>query len=191
MVGPPPPREELDGDLQTVVEILFRPNDEMHQRKNGKLSKHITRLLKMVEKNNGSLLGGDWIHHCWDAAKERPCCRNLAETHDTIIDTTTPCITGTADPIPEESTWTNVVPNFKRTLMREIIYGIGTESLTNTGNDDDDDVKYDEETLLMGDKKLDLSRRRKATREYFEEPDTMPQLTVHTVCIDLFDRNLL
>ncbi len=87
-------------------------------------SLNLDELCRMV---NGDLLGGLWVHHCWDPDTQKPCCKNQQETEEK---TTICCINalhGRSMARPTESRWTNTLPNFQMSLLRRVVYRVGLD----------------------------------------------------------------
>ena len=60
-------------------------------------------------------------HHCKSAARSRPCCSSLDGAKERYTIAMVNLLVGTSDPIPCESRWTHLLPNFKKSLARRLV----------------------------------------------------------------------
>ena len=98
---------------------------------------------------------------------------------------------GTADPEPAKSRWTHVLPNMQRTVLRRVLWGIGTGAIV--GGPENvivDEVQLADEAddnfikVLQG-------VRRKTTNAYLKDDATFKELGVYIIMLDVFDGELL
>ena len=79
-----PPRSDGDVTLRDVIEILFDPSSEHHQRANGSKSAFITYMTAVADFCNDCLhsslaKAGYIVHYCHCAATGEPCCETEAD----------------------------------------------------------------------------------------------------------------
>jgi hypothetical protein len=112
--GPPP--EGLQCTMATFVRILFGKAADLGLGK-GRGAQRAADLASLVQMLNGDLRG-EWVHHCFDHATERPCCASLDECHVKVTSALIHCLFAVADPIPSESRWTHTLAKAKAVLLR-------------------------------------------------------------------------
>eukprot|EP00959_Pyramimonas_sp_CCMP1952_P175782 3673158-Pyramimonas_sp.AAC.1 len=123
-VGPPP--AHIKGKtMAEFARVVFDPEADYHKRAGGKRSQMMDDVDAVCEMVNGDLTSGAWTHWCWDCSTSQPCCRNLAETVDKTTVSVVNILATRSTPIPSESRWTNTLTNFKATLLRKALHGIG------------------------------------------------------------------
>ena len=130
VVGPPP-----DGvlNLSRALDQLYHFDAAHHARgkKGDKLSQRVQDLKSLAELGNGELPpppGKKWTHHCWDTDLQRPCCDSQENFEDKVEARLNNVCFAEGDPIPSENTWTHTMANFKKTITRKLVNGIGTDS---------------------------------------------------------------
>ena len=94
--------------------------------------------------------------------------------------------------MPAESTWTYATANFRRTLLRKAIFGIGISAFTPL----DDDLEHGDHTSAENEAcenfhKVENAKRVKAVRDYYDSAMSFSELAVLTVVVDCFDEHLL
>ena len=184
-----PPEDALT--LREVVDIIFHLDAEWHKRARGKTSQFHTDLEALCKHVNGCVLADEMIHWCWEEETATPCHRGAATATDESIECCHNACFGTADPEPAESRWTHVLPNLQRTVLRRVLWGIGTEAIVGgPENNIVDEVQLADEAdenfikVLQG-------VRRKTTNAYLKDDATFKELGVYIIMLDVFDGELL
>ena len=96
-----------------------------------------------------------------------------------------------ADPIPAESTWTYALANFKRTILRECLYSLGTAPLpTVDAETAARQITVDGE-LIDNYRAIVEAKRIVRVRDYLADKENFSELAVLTVVFDRFDVQLL
>jgi hypothetical protein len=75
-VGPAP---EMAINLEVIIDLLFCWEAPHHNRKNNNKSQKIDDLRQLCMCINSNLLEDDLVHHCWDPATAKPCCKSRPE----------------------------------------------------------------------------------------------------------------
>ena len=70
------------------------------------------------DRSSSNVYGLEYNH-------QRPCCKSVTECNEKTIVAAHNALFGGPDPIPAESTWTHILPNFKKTLLRRAVHRIG------------------------------------------------------------------
>lgn len=190
----PPP--EHDGVSMTdVVEILAKPTEDFHKRKRGE-SEQLKDLRRLCAMLNGDLLeGGETLtHYCWDSSSSQPgtaCCEDREDCIGKMAFACSRALFGSADPVPAESRWTNVLTNIKKLLLRACAKNLGVAALqfgVAAGPAQSFEVDGDaaEDYFTM----VNRSRLQK-TRDYFGNPATLPELVVYAALLEVSDSHLL
>jgi hypothetical protein len=112
--------------LSVVVDILFDMEAPHHLRgpDGSRRSQQHQDLQLLARILNGDVLG-ELQHFCWDESTQKPCCRNREEC---VSKTTLACVhslLSRSDPVPAESTWTHLLTNMKKTLLRRLTHEVG------------------------------------------------------------------
>ena len=177
--------------LATVCDILYGLSSKSHLRKDGKHSRQYLDLQAAIGMFNGSLKD-EIVHYCWDSETQAPCCTSPAETAEKCLRAAVDSMFGTADPIPGESTWTHVLPNFRRTLYRRCLFRLGLDCFTlQPPKDHADfvDISAGEASEKL--RELLHGARIKKVRTYYDDDATFHDLAVLTVSVGIFDKHLL
>ena len=139
---------------------------------------------------NSNLKGRPWIHYCWDAETNRPCCKDAKDTQDKMLECTLGAAYGQGEPIPAESTWTHCVPSYKNTLLRHGLWGLESKSFCLK-------VTYNIKAILgdmeaEGDyQKILNGVRVNSTIEYLGSKLNIHELAVLTIFLDHLEQLLL
>ena len=127
------------------------------------------------------------IHWCWKEEAATACHRCAADVTDESIECCHNACFGKADPEPAESRWTHVLPNLQRTVLRRVLWGIGTDAIVGgPENVSVGEVQLADEAdenfikVLQG-------VRRKATNAYLKDDATFKELGVYIIMLDVFD----
>eukprot|EP00959_Pyramimonas_sp_CCMP1952_P158356 3311752-Pyramimonas_sp.AAC.1 len=145
----------------------------MDGRGSGK-SQHVKDLMELIAMANGDLTSDRWVHHCWDATRNRPCCASRAEAVQKMTVATVHALYGSSDPRPAESRWTHLLPSFKRTLVRRLLHRVGIDCFLGTlpagegDGDGDTHIGVDQEGSDAYFKHVIRVRTKKVT-EYYED----------------------
>eukprot|EP00959_Pyramimonas_sp_CCMP1952_P473767 9502301-Pyramimonas_sp.AAC.3 len=124
----PPPRE--DTALDRFCHIIFDLDAEYHRRGHNyaRRSQFHTDLQFLCQMVNCDI-GDDqpWVHYCWDADSSGPCCANDEVCKQNSVVACLNAMLGKTDPIPGESRWTHVLPNFRMLCLRRVVFNVGLE----------------------------------------------------------------
>ena len=108
------PDINMAGDLYALCDALYDWDAKHHLRKDGRPCQFIADLKFLCQMVNGDLLADRWVHHCWDPATQRPCCKDREETCCKTLRACACALFGDGEPIPSEQTWTHVLKSFKK-----------------------------------------------------------------------------
>ena len=184
-----PPEDALT--LREVVDIIFHLDAEWHKRARGKTSQFHTDLEALCKLINGCVLDDEMIHWCWKAEAATVCHKCAADVTDESIECCHNACIGAAEPEPAESRWTHVLPNMQRTVLRRVLWGIGTEAIMGgpQGFSVDEVQLADEadENFI----KVLQGMRRNTTNVYLTDDATFKELGVYIIMLDVFDGELL
>ena len=188
-VGAHPPGQVGLADFNDVV---YHMDGRHHRRgKDGDKHSQLWHDLQLLAKVvNCRLDARHWIHHCWDDSKGAPCCASVAESRDKVHTACFNAMMAAGDPIPAESTWTNLLWNMKRTLLRRVVFSVGIRAFDLEPEPARADLDHDAEGVAAYFDYLKQSRIRK-TQEYFANDLHLMQLAVLSVALDIYDRHLL
>ena len=141
---------------------------------------------------NGTLLETDGIpHYCWIAATSKPCCldrkRALAKTNEA----SGAVLFEHSDLVPAESTWTYATANFKKTILRRIMYSLGIATFKPP------DVEKVNAQIVADGQAINThhfimeAKRISSVATYYLDDGNFHELVVITVIMDIFDEKLL
>ncbi|MDA8584253.1 hypothetical protein N9L68_08450, partial [bacterium] len=184
-----PPEDALT--LREVVGIIFHLDAEWHKRARGKTSQFYTDLVALCNHINGCVLADEMIHWCWEEEAATDCHRCATDVTDESIECCHNAFFGKADPEPAASRWANVLPNMQRTVLRRVLWGIGTGAIV--GGPENvivDEVQFADEA---DDNFINALQwvRRKTTNAYLKDDATFKELGVYIIMLDVFDGELL
>ena len=142
---------------------------------------------------NGDISSGVPIHHCYDHRTGRPCCESREQSVEKVCIASVHALYGTQDPRPAESTWTNVLINQKKTLLRRLTHRLGIDCFTHYAEDVDlgpaPEGPMDEGTSDYW--KYVFRCRAKKVKEYYESERNMYELVVFVAVLEAADGHLL
>lgn len=202
-VGAPP--TDLRGSLRSFVSIVFTPEEGYHKRGNKKdtPSGQAADLESLCLMVNGELCSTDWVHHCWDSRRQRPCCDSQEQAVDKTLVAVVNSMFGKADPLPAESRWTNTLCNFQKSLLRRAVYKVGlscfhADGLREAGRVSGRDQLHDQQQHPPADneaagdfyKELNASRVSK-TLAYYSKDENFHELAVLVNVLRILDSMLL
>ena len=131
-------------------------------------------------------------HDAHDACTFHPIHAVTAEVTDESIECCHNACFGTADPEPAESRWTNVLPNMQRTVLRRVLWCIGTEAIVGGPQDSSvDEVQLADKEADENFIKVLQGMRRKTINAYLKDDATFKELGVYIKMLDVFDGELL
>lgn len=187
-VTQPAPQSNLT--LTVVADILFDFNAPHHDRKNGGQAQKKTDLLALCELVNCDLTG-NFTHYCWNSSTGRPCCRNPADMKEKLVVALSHALFGEADPVPAESRWTHLLSNFKKTLLRKLVFGFGIKAFPNVTTPEDTKPAEGIKAALDEYFKKLQGQRVANTADYYQNDMNMFQLAVYTMALECCDSLLL
>ena len=185
IIGPPP---EGVLTLSTLVDVLFDMDADFHRRSSGHSQRHtdLSELCKLVNCD----MKGEWCHHCWDPETSRPCCANVELMNDKIYVAASHALLAASDRIPAESRWTHLVGNLKQTLLRRLLFRVGTDCFSADAADAPAPLDPDGEAHANHFKVLQGVRSRKAV-EYYKNDRNMHEICVLAMCLEVCDASML
>lgn len=192
-VGPPP---EGTITLAVFIKVVFEM-DEGYHRRGHDLSGHsqrwhdLDRLGKLV---NGSLLGDQIVHHCWDSGSSQPCCESKSEALEKATVAIVDALMSHTDPVPAESRWTHLLGNLRKTLLRKAVHGVGLKSFEHAcpgGAGHEERVDVDSEAIGGGVGEAANRIRAKRVTDYYRDESNMHKLAVFVAVLGAYDRTLL
>lgn len=150
----------------------------------------VDAILAYLEVANGDPKSPEIRHHCVPDRDGRLCCKDADDAKEQLLRRTLDLLIGRSDRIPMEGRWTNLVPAFKRTLVRRFVRDLGLHRVcegspgdvthTAPGDDDDEQVTFEYLQRVNG-------ARARIAREYLSRADMMSELCVITIALDLCD----
>ena len=190
-IGPPPMGEPT---LRDYADYLFHLDDPHHQR--GKMAQKFSSFWQDIDALcqvvNGKITDQELVHHCWDPQTQRPCCRNREQAVEKVQVACNHALTSRNAPLPAENTWTHVLSNFKQTLLRKGVCSIGLDCWSQGISVGNVDANIDVDGAASGDYFVKMnSVRAKRVMEYFGCPQSLQELGLFTVILDVYDRRLL
>lgn len=187
-VGPPP---ECQLPLKLILDVLYDLGAPHHNRKGQAKSQRHSDLVLLGELVNHGLEHEEWVHWCWDEAASAPCCPDEQTTVERTTVAAVHALLMPGDPLPAESRWTNVLANYKTTLLRKVLHGVGIDCFS--PETVADEVKYmdaDSEGLDDYFKHVLRTRARK-TKEYYSDKKNFHELGVYVCLLEVSDSTLL
>lgn len=137
---------------------------------------------------------GEWAHYCFDEVSGKPCCQSLQDAKEKTTRAMVNFFQAEAEPIPAESRWTHTLSNFKKTLVRKALYGVGCRCFPAGGQVElaQDGPAQDIEGQATEDFADNLNKSRLSRAiGYFNDPATFHELAALTLVLDVIDTNLL
>lgn len=193
-VGPAP---EGILTLRSAIDALYHLDAPHHLRgpMKGARSQRCNDLEVLASVVNGDLRSDQWVHHCWDADTCKPCCASKAETIEKSLVATTNALFGFSDPIPAESRWTSVLANLKQTVLRRLVFKVGTLCFDHVAAsvpapDSERVPEADDESVGAFLEHLRRTRIGK-TAAYYSKDETFFELAVYVKVVDIYDGLLL
>ena len=106
------------------------------------------------------------------------------------VQASTNALYGCTDPIPAESRWTHTLPNFKRTILRKLLYSLGIDCWPRNMEETLQTIEVDGEAMDNHVQIINSVRMRK-TRDYFSDDESCAPLSVFTNFLEVADGELL
>lgn len=189
-VGPPP--QDIV-TLRSFLEVLFHLEAPSHEQGFAmRTSQRFSDLDALASIVNGDLRRTEWVHWCWSTETSKPCCTSKAECEEKSLVAAANALFGFSDPIPAESRWTSVLANFKQTLLRKAVFGVGTVCFDLRGEVPAGDGKAEADSEAVGAFLKDLQQTRIGkTAAYYAKEGTFHELAVFAAILDIYDAELL
>lgn len=187
-----PPDLPQGRPLEVFFEIVYHlrlgePDDGMQGL--GVSKTFIADVRALLGMANGDVTPQKIKHHC-KGTLGKSCCGFLAEAQEKMTTALLNLLLGN-DGIPRESRWTNLLPNMKRTMTRQVVFGIGASVFGGLGNGLGEETQVDSDNAGRAEYLAELNGVRVArARVYFEDSKNMHELGVLTILLDVCDRLL-
>ena len=146
-------------------------------------------LTRLGEMRNGSIMPGQpWTHWCQGRGV---CCENSEATIEEACLVCVNVLYGGREVLPAESTWTHVTWQFKRTIMRRVVFGVGVWPCGLQSSDNVEAPAIDVDGAAAEDHFAHVRQSRlKKTASYLVE-EKLHELAVYTILLDFVDKFLL
>lgn len=175
--------------LRTYFDILYSLDDDAHKRKFGKTSRLHTDIEAVLALANGGQEGNRIVHYC-RTSSGRLCCNSLSECKEKVTVASLNLLLS-VDGIPCESRWTNLLPNFKKTLTRKVLFELGIAAFSGVQPPSASGDRIDAEDAARAEYLADLTGvRLNRTKSYLSEESTFHQLAVLTMVLMVADQLL-
>lgn len=189
VVGPPPAPDSLRGSFLIAAKILYKDYDAEQDKRSNQFIEDVMRLAVFA---NGELQDEYLVHHCWDAERQCPCCRDDEETAEKGTRYCNDALFSRADDLPAESTWTHVRKALKMTILRRMAWNIGLDAFTIGVKEIDHapTIVVDGEAVENPIYKIDNTRLMRLC-EFFRDRKKQDDMIVMAALVDLYDSKLL
>lgn len=182
----PPPQAAQK--TKVFLDTLFHLDKDHHRRSGTNVSAMLQDFQLFLGMANGDPGDRALRHHCLAAPGAKPCCTSLDDAREKYTTALINVLLGPSERLPTESRWTNLLPAMKRTLLRRFLHDINVHKATGSSTDLPESVAMDDEAQASADffKKINGVREKRA-KEYLTDDNTIWELIVHVVSLDVID----
>lgn len=176
---------------RAFFDTIFHLQSGFHKRSSRPSSKLVSDIELYLSMANGDRRGGELVHHCVPlrGGASKRCCANAADAEDKYITSVANLVVGSADRIPTESRWTNMLPAMKKTLVRRFLHNLGLQVVCQMApHEVQGGTTMDDEAQASADyfKIVNGTRARRA-REYLEDERMIAEVAAFTIIMDTAD----
>lgn len=183
-----PPPEPTRNKLKVFFDILYDMDSPSHQRKKG-MSVFYKDVELLLQVANGDM-GKARIQHFCRGEHGKLCCSSFEESLEKYTVAVLNLVLA-AEGIPCESRWTNLLPNMRKTLVKQVVHGLGACPFAAQPATQAADSRLDAEAAARADYITELNAvRARRANEYLNDASKMQELAVLTIVLGVADQLL-